>query len=83
MKLSGPVNSFSAAPTSFLRQQAQASLARRGITEPVTWEPPAGWICWPAWPGTDPASIPHDDVTVLLQTGGPVRDAAATLGGDR
>jgi hypothetical protein len=24
----------------FLRQQAEASLARHGITEPVTWEPP-------------------------------------------
>jgi len=42
----------------FLRQQAEASLARHGITEPVTWEPPPHWVTWPAWPGTDPATIP-------------------------
>src|SRR5260370_4127948 len=64
----------------FLRRQAEASLAWHGITEPVTWEPPVGWVTWPAWPGADPASIPRDDVTAQLQTGGPVRDAAAALG---
>jgi len=64
----------------FLRQQAAASLARHGIAEPVTWEPPVGWVTWPAWPGTDPASIPHGDVTALLQTKGRARAAAAVLG---
>ncbi|TDE37672.1 hypothetical protein [Actinomadura sp. 6K520] len=28
----------------FLRQQAEANLARYGITEPLTWEPPACWV---------------------------------------
>ncbi len=61
----------------FLRQQAAASLARHGITEPVTWEPPADWVTWPAWPGTDPASISYKDVAALLQTSGRAHAAAA------
>jgi hypothetical protein len=38
----------------FLRQQAEASLTRHGITEPVTWEPPPHWVTRADWPGTDP-----------------------------
>jgi hypothetical protein len=64
----------------FLRQQAEASLARHGITEPVTWEPPPHWVTWPDWPGTDPARIPAGQVTVLLETGGSVHDIGAALG---
>lgn len=63
----------------FLRQQAEASLARHGIIEPVTWEPPARWVSWTAWPGTDPASIGKDSFSALLATAGSVHDAAAAL----
>ena len=34
----------------FLRQQAEASLVRHGIAEPVTWEPPACWVTWETGP---------------------------------
>ena len=64
----------------FLHQQAQASLARHGITEPVTWEPPARWVTWEDWPGTDPASLPSDDLAAVLARTGSVHEAASTLG---
>ena len=64
----------------FLGQQAEASLARHGINEPVTWEPPPHWVNWPDWPGADPARIPREQVTVLLETGGSVHDIGAAAG---
>jgi hypothetical protein len=64
----------------FLRQQATASLAWHGITEPVTWEPPTHWATWPAWPGADPAGIARDDATALLATASAADAAATALG---
>jgi hypothetical protein len=63
----------------FLREQAEASLARHGITEPATWEPPDDWVTWPAWPGIDPASLAGDDLAVVLAGTGSVHEAAGTL----
>jgi len=63
----------------FLHEQAKASLARHGIAEPVTWEPPAHWVTWPASPGADPASIGEDDLAAVLRAGGSVHDTAAAL----
>jgi TniQ protein len=64
----------------FLHQQAQASLARHGITEPVTWEPPANWVTWEDWPGTEPASLAADDLAAVLAGAGSVHEAASALG---
>jgi hypothetical protein len=63
----------------FLHQQAEASLARHGITEPVAWEPPARWVTWEGWPGIDPASLPGDDLAAVLAGTGSVHDAADAL----
>jgi hypothetical protein len=63
----------------FLHQQAQASLARHGITEPVTWEPPAHWVTWEDWPGTDPASLAGDDLAAVLAKTGSVDEAASAI----
>jgi hypothetical protein len=54
----------------FLRQQAEANLARHGITEPVTWEPPPHWVTWPDWPGTEPARFPTAGLVVMPLTCG-------------
>jgi len=64
----------------FLHRQAQANLARHGITEPVTWEPPAHWVTWQPWPGVDPDSINQHDLATLLDTTDSVHDTAAALG---
>jgi hypothetical protein len=64
----------------FLHQQAEASLAWHGITEPATWEPPPNWVTWENWPGTDPASLPGDDLAAMLTGTGSVHEAASTLG---
>jgi hypothetical protein len=64
----------------FLRQQAEASLARHGITEPVTWEPPANRVTWEDWPGTEPASLAADDLAAVLAGAGSVHEAASALG---
>ena len=64
----------------FLRQQAEANLARHGITEPVTWEPPGHWVTWDGWPGTDPDRIPAGHLTALLETGSSAFSTAATVG---
>jgi hypothetical protein len=64
----------------FLREQAEASLARHGITEPATWEPPADWVTWPAWPGIEPASLAGDDLAAVLAGTGSVHEAADALG---
>jgi hypothetical protein len=64
----------------FLSQQAEANLARHGITEPVTWEPPSHWVTWDGWPGTDPDHIPADRLTALLKTGGSAHAVATAIG---
>jgi hypothetical protein len=64
----------------FLHQQAKATLTRHGITEPVTWQPPPHWGTWHDWPGIDPASIPTEDLSAVLQAKGSVHQAAAALG---
>jgi hypothetical protein len=61
----------------FLRHQAEMNLARRCITEPVTWEPPDDWAAWPAWPGTSPASLSGGDADAVLAGAGSVHEAAA------
>lgn len=63
----------------FLRHQAEINLARHGITEPVTWEPPDDWATWPAWPGTSPASLSEGDVAAVLAGTGSVHEAASAL----
>ena len=45
----------------FLREQAEINLARHGITEPVTWEPPDAGSPGEDWPGTSPASLSEGD----------------------
>jgi hypothetical protein len=37
-----------------LRRQASALLSQAGISEPVTWEPPPGWVPGIPGPGPDP-----------------------------
>jgi hypothetical protein len=63
----------------FLRQQAEINLARHGITEPVTWEPPDDWAAWPAWPGASPASLTGGDAGAVLAGAGSVHEAASAL----
>ena len=63
-----------------MRQQAEVNLIRHGITEPVTWEPPALWVTWTCWPGADPAGITRDGLTTVPGEADSVRDAASTLG---
>ena len=71
---------YSARPLrAFLRQQAEINLARHGITEPVTWEPPDDWAAWPAWPGTSPASLSGGDADAVLAGTGSVHEAASAL----
>ncbi len=45
----------------FLRQQAEINLARHGINEPVTWEPPADWAPGQPGPASSPASLAGGD----------------------
>jgi hypothetical protein len=64
----------------FLHQQAEASLARHGIAEPVTWEPPGRWVTWEDWPGTEPVGLAADDLAAVLARTGSVHEVASTLG---
>ena len=47
----------------FVRDQAQQLLDAHGITEPLTWQPPAPANPDAPWPGIDPNSIDHDQFT--------------------
>jgi hypothetical protein len=69
---SGPLRAF-------LHEQAEASLARHDITEPVTWEPSARWVTWEDWPGTDPARLSGDGLAAALAKAGSVHEAASAL----
>ena len=41
----------------FLHQRASSLLRHAGISEPVTWEPPFGWVTGITWPGPHPGGI--------------------------
>jgi hypothetical protein len=62
-----------------LRQQARSLLSQAGIHEPVTWEPPFGWVTGIPWPGPDPDAIRPEDLHPLIRAGLPVRAIAARL----
>jgi hypothetical protein len=65
---------------SFLRQQAEDNLARHGINEPLTWEPPESWVTEVTWPGISPTSLAPNDVRALLSTVTSVHEAGDALG---
>jgi len=64
----------------FLHQQASSLLSHAGISEPVTWEPPFGWVTGITWPGPHPDDISPADLHPLIGSGLPVRAIAARLG---
>ena len=63
-----------------LHQQASVLLSHAGINEPVTWEPPFGWVTGITWPGPHPDDISPADLHPLIRSGLPVRAIAARLG---
>ena len=63
--------------TRFLHQRAHYLLHHAGIDEPVSWEPPDGWVTGITWPGPHPSDINPGDLHPLLQSSLP---AAAMLG---
>jgi hypothetical protein len=63
-----------------LHQQARALLSKAGISEPVTWEPPFGWVTGIPWPGPDPDGIRPENLHPLIRAGLPVRAIATRLG---
>ena len=46
----------------FLHQRASSLLRHAGINEPVTWEPPFGWVTGITWPGPHPGDISPADL---------------------
>ena len=62
-----------------LHQQARDLLAHASIDEPVTWEPPPGWVTGIPWPGPDPDGIRPEDLHPFIRAGLPVRAIAARL----
>ena len=62
-----------------LRRQASALLSKASIDEPVTWEPPTGWITGITWPGPDPDSITACDLHPLIRARLPASAIAAKL----
>jgi len=64
----------------FLPQQASSLLSHAGISEPVTWEPPFGWVTGITWPGPCPGDISPADLHPLIGSGLPARAIAARLG---
>ncbi len=62
-----------------LRRQARALLSKASIREPVTWEPPPGWVTGIPWPGPDPDSISPGDLHPLLRARLPASAIAARL----
>ncbi|MFE2687438.1 TniQ family protein [Streptomyces mirabilis] len=65
---------------SFLRRQAEDNLARHGIDESLTWEPPNSWVTGVTWPGISPTSLAPSDVRDLLSTVTSVHEAGDALG---
>jgi len=66
--------------TRFLHQRAHYLLHHAGIDEPVSWEPPDGWVTGITWPGPHPSDINPGDLHPLLQSSLPARAIAAMLG---
>ena len=64
----------------YLHQRASFLLRHAGIDEPVTWEPPFGWVTGITWPGPHPGYISPGDLHPLIRSGLPVRAIAARLG---
>ena len=64
----------------FLHQRASSLLSHACISEPVTWEPPFGWVTGITWPGPHPRDISPGDLHPLIGSGLPVRIIAARLG---
>lgn len=64
----------------FLDEHARHLLHSAGISEPVTWEPPAAWAAGITWPGPDPGAIAPGDLHPLIRSGLPARAIAARLG---
>lgn len=52
-----------------LHQQARTLLRRLHIDEPVTWEPPFGWVDNIAWPGPHPDDVHPEQLWDLARTG--------------
>src|ERR1035441_6141861 len=65
--------------TRFLHQRAHYLLHHAGIDEPVSWEPPDGWVTGITWPGPHPSDINPGDLHPLLQSSLPARAIAAML----
>jgi hypothetical protein len=63
-----------------LHQQARSLLSKASISEPVTWEPPCGWVTGIPWPGPHPDAIRPEDLHPLIRASLPVRAIAARLG---
>ncbi len=64
----------------FLHQQSGSLLRHAGIGEPVTWEPPFGWVTGITWPGPHPGDVSPADLHPLTSSGLPARAIAARLG---
>ncbi len=64
----------------FLHQRASSLLRHAGISEPLTWEPPFGWVTGITWPGPHPGDINPADLHPPIGSGPPLRDIAARLG---
>jgi hypothetical protein len=62
-----------------LRRQARSLLSKASIDEPVTWEPPPGWITGIPWPGPDPDSITTSDLHPLIRARLPASAIAIRL----
>jgi hypothetical protein len=62
-----------------LRRQASSLLSKASIDEPVTWEPPPGWVTGITWPGPDPDSITTSDLHPLIRARLPASAIAARL----
>jgi hypothetical protein len=62
-----------------LRRQARSLLSKAHINEPVTWEPPPGWITGITWPGPHPDSITTSDLHPLIRARLPASAIAAKL----
>jgi hypothetical protein len=62
-----------------LRRQARSLHSKASIDEPVTWEPPPGWITGIPWPGPDPDSISPGDLHPLIRARLPASAIAARL----
>ncbi|MDT0421126.1 TniQ family protein [Streptomyces evansiae] len=64
----------------FLLDQAAGHLKRRGIDEPVTWEPSPEWVSGIPWPGTEPADISAEEFRRTAARHHKITDVADSLG---